>query len=469
MFAWYFRLPLLVRVPLLSAVLIFLIAMAVMQISIFSLTSQYERQTERVGQVYLDGLSAAVAVAYRERDIPAIDRALERSLSVYLGVVDRQLAVIDRQDGVLAHRAGPNLGQTSAPPPQVYELPKGYAYDAASRSLWVWRELDGSGIVAANLDISDFARERSALRWRLVLVGLALSLLAALGGYLVIRRIQHPLGVLSVQLHRAAAFGAEKIPEAEISGQDGQAQTLMHAYNELVQAVQDRELITERLARQDRQALLGRIAATLAHEIRNPLTGIMTALQTVRMYGDDAASRNEALDFVDRGIQSLQGVAQATLDIYRPSARGPALTLRDLEDVALLVEPHARRRDVALQTSLRLPAAVGLDAFKMRQIALNLLLNAIQTSPPQGTVRYEASCAQGVFCLSVSDQGPGLPGPMREFLLAGQAEPAEASLGIATIRRLAMEMRGRIAVQDRPGAGAEIRLTFEIPEEDVKP
>ena len=73
---WFFRLPLLVRIPLLSATMIFLIAMLVTQISVFSLSRQYDLQTERIGQVYLDGLSAAVQPAYQSRDLDGIHLAL---------------------------------------------------------------------------------------------------------------------------------------------------------------------------------------------------------------------------------------------------------------------------------------------------------------------------------------------------------------------------------------------------------
>src|SRR5690606_10279798 len=132
MFAWFFRLPLLVRIPLLSAIMIFMIAMVVMQVSIYSLSSQYERQTERTGQVYLDGLSAAVLTAYKSRDISGISQALHHSLGFYLGIVDRQLAIIDRTDGLLAHVAGPNLSAPTPPPDDIFRTNKGYVYEAHS-------------------------------------------------------------------------------------------------------------------------------------------------------------------------------------------------------------------------------------------------------------------------------------------------------------------------------------------------
>lgn len=463
---WFIRLPLLVRIPLLTAFMMFAVAMLVMQLAIFSLSKQYEQLTERVGQVYLDGLSASVLTPYKLNDKAGINRALRQSLDFYLGVVDRQLVLIDRDYGIIAHVSGPNLETTTPPPAAVSENPKGYAYEPESRSIWVWRELGEKGIVAANLDISAFARERSALHLRLVLIGALLSMIAALAGYLVIRRMQQPLKVLSEHLSHAVAFGPREIEPSRIPKDDKETSKLMHAYNRMTAAVQDREELSEQLAKQDQQALLGRIAATLAHEIRNPLTGIMTALQTIRMYGDNARSRDEALNFIDRGIQSLQGVAEATLNAYRPSAPGPDLQSRDLHDVLLLVEPHAARKRVQIMKEISLHPPVRLDAFKIRQIALNLLLNAIQTSPEGGTVALHASCNDGTFLLKISDEGDGLPLYAKRFLLEEGAPRSDRSLGLEIVRRLTDKMKGEIAVRDREGKGSTIELTFRALEDE---
>lgn len=464
---WFFRLPLLVRIPLLSATMIFLIAMIATQMAVFSLSRQYERQTERIGHVYLDGLSAAVEHAYKNHDLEGIHQALAQSLSFHLGVIDRQLALIDQENGILAHVSGPNLTAPTPPPEEIFQTTAGYAYEADSRSVWVWRELGPTGIIAANLDTSAFAHERTMLRLRLLLIGAFLSIVSAFGGYLVIRSIQRPLGLLGTQLSHAVAFGPQKIDESHIPKRDKEAHALMQAYNRMVEAVQDREQLTDRLGTLNQQALLGRLAATLAHEIRNPLTGIMTALQTIRMYGDDPISRNEALEFIDRGIQSLQGVAQATLNTYRPSAPGPALELRDLHDIMLLVEPHAARKAVNINSHLALNSPVQLDAFKIRQITLNLLLNAIQTSPSGGDVTFTSSSDDSTLTITVEDDGPGLPPHAENFLLATEPAPSDRSIGLETVRRLTQELGGKITVSSGTPTGSAITLLFNTPEERI--
>src|SRR3546814_3798526 len=75
----------------------------------------------------------------------------------------RQLVLIDNDANIIAHVSGPNLEATTPPPEAISQAPKGYSYEAESQSMWIWRELGESGIIAANLDISEYAKKRSAL------------------------------------------------------------------------------------------------------------------------------------------------------------------------------------------------------------------------------------------------------------------------------------------------------------------
>src|SRR5690606_41336803 len=95
---------------------------------------------------------------------------------------------------------------------------------------------------------------------------------------------------INEHLSNAVTFGPQKIEESNIPKDDEETSTLMQTYNRMTTAVQDRERLYAQLSQQDQQAPLGRIAATLAHELRNPLAGMITALQTIRRYGQDTRS-----------------------------------------------------------------------------------------------------------------------------------------------------------------------------------
>src|SRR5699024_1392064 len=127
-----------------------------------------------------------------------------------------------------------------------------------------------------------------------------------------------------------------------------------------------------------------------------------------------------------------------------------------------LVEPHAARKHISVQTSLQLKEPVRLDAFKIRQIALNLLLNAIQTSPPGGNVIFLCETIDDTLTLTIEDDGPGLPAYARDFLLAENPQPSDHSIGLETVRRLSRELGGQISLSEHLPTGSTITLRFDI-------
>lgn len=105
---------------------------------------------------------------------------------------------------------------------------------------------------------------------------------------------------------------------------------------------------------------------------------------------------------------------------------------------------------------------VRLDAFKVRQIALNLLLNAVQTSPPGGNVNFICEISDSTLTLTVDDEGPGLPAQAKQFLLTETPEPSDHSIGLETVHRLTRQLKGQISVSNHEPQGSTITLRFQI-------
>jgi signal transduction histidine kinase len=220
--------------------------------------------------------------------------------------------------------------------------------------------------------------------------------------------------------------------------------------------------------RLDRLAALGGLAAEIAHEIRNPLVSVKTFLQLLpeRRHEPDFSERFLAV--ADAELRRMERLLDVLLGYARPDEAAPAGPARVgpvLESVAELVRHGALRRGVSLEWDVAAntpAAALGEDA--LRQVLLNLALNALDATPPAGCVRIAArACARGV-ALVVSDRGPGVPPEQREAIF----EPFTSSrgerpggLGLAIVRRIVQEAGGVVAVGDAPGGGAEFRV--ELP------
>ena len=466
------------RLSLAVVAVILVTALGTTQIAMQGLLRQVERQIERTGQIYLDGLAAALLPPVMANDRAGIERALDEALRMHQGLVDRHLFLLDGAGRPLAR--ADRAGLHDVPLPEaVTERASGDQIDIDDSSYWVWRPLSdarlsaeggaGAFTVVANLDLSDYVAERQRLWWRVVAFNLGLGLVCAALGVLVMRRLQRPLDLLTRHLQRTGEAGPEPVAEALIPANDGENAKLLRAYNRMASAAREREALITRMAEQEREAVLGRLSATLAHEVRNPLAGVLTAVETLRRFGDRPETRAEALDFMERGLRVLGGVVDATLATHRPGDGALAFGPQDLEDVRRLLTPQARRAGVALVLDSTLAHAVPLAGGEVRQVLLNLLLNAIQASGAGSRVTLRCEARAGHLWLEVIDQGPGLPGPLAASLEQGEPPAQGAGLGVAVVVRLVQRLRGRVAVRAHSGQGTRIALELPFDEGAADP
>jgi PAS domain S-box-containing protein len=243
----------------------------------------------------------------------------------------------------------------------------------------------------------------------------------------------------------------------------------------------------EEHARQlDRLAALGRFTSGVAHEIRNPLTGIGAGVQYLaRTIGPEDPQR-ENLEFILNEIRRLDRIVQELFDITHP--RGLQLEVRPVEETARraaqCLEALAGDRGVTLATELaaRTPP-VPHDSDQLEQVLINLLKNALEASAPGATVRLRvttvpvpprrargraagpAGFAPGVR-IQVEDQGCGIAPEALEKLFEPffTTKPGGTGLGLYITHDIVKRHGGRLAVSSEPGRGTT--FTVELPLEN---
>ncbi|HEX2091231.1 MAG TPA: HAMP domain-containing sensor histidine kinase, partial [Longimicrobiaceae bacterium] len=217
----------------------------------------------------------------------------------------------------------------------------------------------------------------------------------------------------------------------------------------------------------ERLAVLGELTASLAHEIRNPLTGVRSLAQRLAEEEIDEPRRRryagvilEEVGRVERLVANLLGVAKRSPRTSTPPAPTALDTL--FEDLLLLVGARAEKAGVRLAASGG-GVTVRLSRETLAQILLNLLLNAVAHSRSGGTVQLAAEEADGAVEVRVRDAGPGIPREERERIWEPfHSGTGSTGLGLAVVRRLAREEGWTVQVGDAPGGGAEFLL--RIPE-----
>lgn len=236
------------------------------------------------------------------------------------------------------------------------------------------------------------------------------------------------------------------------------------SYMERVRSV-EREAIHERLARAEQLAEIGQLAASLAHEIKNPLAGISGAIQVLRddMTPDDP--RRAVLEEALRQVTRLDGTIKDLLAYARPTPpqKGPCRLGPIVGRVATLLRAEAAARgiDIAMDTPPDLPA-IEADEHQIEQLLINLLLNAIHASQSGDVVRIVCTGVDDALALTVEDHGRGMePATARRaFEPFFTTKSRGTGLGLPICRRIVDGHGGSIDLRSRPGRGTVVEVRF---------
>jgi signal transduction histidine kinase len=225
----------------------------------------------------------------------------------------------------------------------------------------------------------------------------------------------------------------------------------------------ERRAMEAQLRRVDRLASVGQLAAGIAHEVRNPLAILRATAQLLagRLAGEEGTGRYarvlvEESDRIERLVGELLEYARP-----RPPHRTPLDLRTALEDAAHHVRPYALQHEVGIEVDAP-PATLWADAEQLRQALVNLLLNAVQASPPRSTVRLAANAEGDRAAISVADRGRGMSPEVRERACDPffTTRPEGTGLGLALVSTIVQEHGGALDITSTAGAGTTVTLTL---------
>lgn len=239
---------------------------------------------------------------------------------------------------------------------------------------------------------------------------------------------------------------------------------LFEAYRKAAAALREKALLEHEVLRSERLAAVGRLAAGIAHEVNNPLGGMLMTIENLRDSHKLDPPVATTISVLERGLRQIAETVGALLVQARTQAR--PLTRHDFEDVRTLVEPQAVTKYLVLSWAVNLPEQLPVPANFVRQIVINLLLNAVQATAAGRQVSVYATVEAGYLLLRVSNETEELPPEVMTHLFEPFVSGREGGhgLGLWVTWQTVKQLDGRIGADWSDG---EMRVTVTLPLADA--
>ena len=299
-----------------------------------------------------------------------------------------------------------------------------------------------------------------------IIIGLVL-------GWMVARILLNPIYKLVLKVRDAA--GSEVVEHIQMSPGKELEELDLHI-NRLIgrinKANEDLKKNRELLERSSKLAAIGKIAPALAHEIRNPLTAIKMLIYAMMQEPDISKDKLHDLEIITHEINRVEGFLQNFLKYARPAK--PQMQMVSivpvLKEMIQLMQPRLKQNNITLvenhdQENLKINA----DPDMIKQVVMNLMLNAIESMGPDGELRFSTQVTvddqeNKTFRIIISDNGPGIPDDILDSLFDPfvKGKDQGIGLGLSISQRIAELHHGWISATNNPDKGASFTVNLPL-------
>jgi heavy metal sensor kinase len=312
--------------------------------------------------------------------------------------------------------------------------------------------------ILVGLELGGEFAEMRTLEWLLLAAGGAVLAIGLAGGWWFSTRAIRPLEDISAAADRIATGDlSRRINVADTDTELGRLAVVLNStFARLETAFAQQKQFT----------------SDAAHELRTPLSVIFTQVQTALKRERSSAEYHQTLESCQRAAQRMRKLIDSLMELAHYDAGQHQLKHFpfDLGQIAQdcidLVQPLAEARSIQISAKLPPTNCVG-DPERISQVLTNLLTNAIEYNKPGGEVRVEVQSKNGMACVEVADNGPGIPAGelphlFERFYRVDKSRSARHSgLGLAIAKSIVEAHGGTISVSSQEGAGTT--FTFQLP------
>lgn len=221
-------------------------------------------------------------------------------------------------------------------------------------------------------------------------------------------------------------------------------------FKRMLDELKEKQVLERQMLASERLAAIGRLTAGIAHEINNPLCGMLNAINTFNRHGNPDMLTSKTISLIGRGLLQIKETVSALL--VEAKLENHALTPQDIEDARTLIAADAKKKQISLDWRNEIDEPFPLPSTQVRQILLNLLLNAVKATRKHGRMVCQIAKEADKLKLTVKNDGDHISPEKMEHLFEpfSGSGPEGHGLGLWITYQLVQQMNGQIGVESQP-------------------
>ncbi|MCU7891695.1 MAG: HAMP domain-containing histidine kinase [Candidatus Thiodiazotropha sp. (ex Ustalcina ferruginea)] len=281
-------------------------------------------------------------------------------------------------------------------------------------------------------------------------------------GTIVSRRMVKPLTAVTQGLEAVGRGEMTDFTPIPINERD-EIGRLSVTFNQIMAELAEKKMLEEEIAMSEKLVALGRITAGVAHEVNNPLAGLLNCIDTLRKHPDDKKLIDRYLPVIDQGLHRIKDIVHSLLVGLKIEESHETMSIQHIDKLHDLIKAEIGDRNIDIiwenhtNKDLHIPG-------KIEQIVCNLLKNAVEILPQGGRVVFCMHQNGPQLVIEVSDNGPGIPSNIRNQLFDPffTTKTNGTGLGLWVVYRLVQSMEGIIEVMSDEDQGTTFHVSIPV-------